>query len=151
MFGADRPYSPELADVDAFLRNWIEDARWISPDKVLMGNNVTAAFNSLDDAPKAQLTEHYKVHFPNSLADQGISRSIEPLGATLISPNSNTYRLDWIEYQIEGARALTPVQRTASFVVIHRAPKDQAEFNRNPSGLWITHVDSEVFRVHAGP
>src|SRR4051812_23779854 len=69
MFGADRPYSPQLADIDAFLRQWIKSARWISPDKVLMGNNVTSAFNSLDDEPKAQLTEHYKLNFPNTLAD----------------------------------------------------------------------------------
>jgi type IV secretion system protein TrbF len=149
MFGADRPYSPELADIDSFLRQWIKNARWITPDKVLMGNNVTQAFNSLDDVPKAQLTEYYKINFPNTLADQGISRSIEPLGASLISPNSNTYRLDWIEYQIEGQRQLQPVRRSVNFVIVHRAPKDQDEFNRNPSGLWITHVDSEVFRLPA--
>lgn len=150
MFGADRPYSPQLADVDAFLRNWVKNARWISPDKVLMGNNVSDAFKSLDDEPKAQLTEHYRLNFPNTLADQGISRSIDPLGASLISAGSSTYRLDWIEYQIEGARALMPVRRTGNFTVVHRVPKSAEEFNRNPSGLWIIYVDSEVFRVPTG-
>jgi type IV secretory pathway TrbF-like protein len=150
MFGADRPYSPDLADIDTFLRQWIKNARWISPDKVLMGNNVTGAFNSLDDVPKAQLTEYYKINFPNDQADQGISRSIEPLGARLVSPNSNTFTLDWIEYEIQGTQALPPVRRTGNFVIVHRAPMNQEEFNKNPSGLWITHVDSEVFRIPAG-
>ncbi|GEO42817.1 hypothetical protein SAE02_69650 [Skermanella aerolata] len=150
MFGSDRPYSPGMADIDSFLRQWIRNARWISPDKVLMGNNVTQAFNSLDDVPKARLTEYYTINFPNDQADQGISRSIEPLGARLVSPNSSTFTLDWIEYEIQGTQTLVPVRRTGNFVVIHRQPMDQAEFNKNPSGLWITHVDSEVFRIPAG-
>jgi hypothetical protein len=29
MFGADRPYSPEMADIDSFLRQWVKNARWI--------------------------------------------------------------------------------------------------------------------------
>lgn len=148
MFGAERPYSPQLADVDAFLRNWIKDARWVSPDHVRMGDSITQAYAALDDVPKAQLTEHFNKHNPSTLAAAGVSRSIQPLGATLIgSTDSQTYRLDWIEYQTEGARELPPVQRTANFVVVHRAPKSQEEYSANPSGIYITSVDSEVFRA----
>lgn len=152
MFGADRPYTPVMADVDAFLRQWVKNARWITPDKVLMGNNVTAALASVDDEPKAQLNQHYTLNFPDTLADQGLVRQIEPMGATLVSPGTNSYRVDWIEYEIlaHGTQPQVPVRRTANFVVVHRQPKDQEEYNANPSGLWITHVDSEVFRIPAG-
>src|SRR3954463_1029014 len=48
MFGAERPYNPTLADVDAFLRNWIKQVRWVSPDLVRMGADITDAYAALD-------------------------------------------------------------------------------------------------------
>jgi type IV secretory pathway TrbF-like protein len=148
MFGGDRPYSPDQATIDSFLRQWITNARWVSKDKVLMGRNVNQALAVMDDIPKAMLNQHYGLKPPVTLADSGLARSIDPLGANLVS--GNTYRLDWIEYEINGTQALPPMRRTGNFTIVHRNPTSQEEFNRNPSGLWVVEFDSEVFRIPAG-
>lgn len=150
MFGSERPYSPDLADVDAFLRNWIKQVRWVSPDLVRMGADITEAYAALDDIPKAQLTEHFsqRSNDPRALSAQGLSRVVEPEGATLIGPtDSQTYRLDWIEYETNGAQQMPPRPRTGNFMVVHRQPKTEEEYRANPSGLHIINLDSEVFRT----
>ena len=150
MFGAERPYSPMLADVDAFLRNWIKQTRWVSPDLVRMGSDITSAYAALDDIPKALMTEHHnqRQNDPRVLAAQGLSRVVEPEGVTLIGgTDSQTYRLDWIEYETSGAQQMPARQRTGNFMVVHRQPKTEAEYRANPSGLHIVNLDSEVFRT----
>lgn len=150
MFGGSRPYNPTLADVDAFLRNWIKQVRWVSPDLVRMGADITDAYAALDDVPKAQLTEHFslKSNDPRALAAQGLSRVVEPEGATLIGPEgSQSYRLDWVEYETNGAQQMPGRRRTANIMVVHRQPKTEQEFRTNPSGLHIVNLDSEVFRT----
>jgi type IV secretory pathway TrbF-like protein len=150
MFGAERPYSPTLADVDAFLRNWIRQARWVSPDLVRMGSDITSAYAALDDIPKAQLTEHFsqRANDPRALSAQGLSRVVEPEGATLIGPEeSRTYRLDWTEYETRGAQQMPPRPRTGNFMVVHRQPRNETEYRANPGGLYIVNLDSEVFRT----
>jgi type IV secretory pathway TrbF-like protein len=150
MFGSQRPYNPDLADVDAFLRNWIKQTRWVSPDLVRMGSDITNAYAALDDVPKALLTEHHnqRQNDPRALAAQGLSRVVEPEGATLLGDaDSQTYRLDWTEYETNGAQQMPPKSRTGNFMVVHRQPKNEDEYRANPSGLYIVNLDSEVFRT----
>lgn len=140
MFGQDRPYAPEEGDIAAVLKAFVKDVRWISSDRVRMGASITDAYKVLKNTPQMVLNDYFTredgKNNPDKLAADGMVRQVEVKNVSKVA--GDTYRVDWIETVLQGNRKFPAKELTGNFTVKHRAPANDAQFQANPSGIYIT-------------
>jgi type IV secretory pathway TrbF-like protein len=140
MFGADHPYSPEEGDIAAVLKAWVKNVRWISSDRVRMEVGIRDGYAVMDGAAQRVLSDFFNrddgKNNPDKLAAEGMVRQIEVKSVTKVA--GDTYRVDWTEKGLIGNRPFPPKDLTGNFAVKHREPANDAQFQVNPSGIYIT-------------
>lgn len=136
----DRPYSPGEGDIAAVLRSFVKDVRWISSDRVRMGASITDAYAYLDPTPKTVLNDYFTredgKNNPDNLSLDGMVRQVQVRNVSKVA--GDTWRVDWTETVLQGNRKFPPKDLTGNFTVKHRQPSTEAQFNANPSGVYIT-------------
>jgi type IV secretory pathway TrbF-like protein len=140
MFGYDHPYSPEEGDIAAVLKSWVKNVRWISSDRVRMEAGIKDAYAVMDGPAQMVLSEFFNrddgKNNPDKLAAEGMVRQIDVKSVTKMA--GDTYRVDWTEKGLQSNRQFSPKDLTGNFTVKHRVPANEAQFQANPSGIYIT-------------
>ncbi|GGL09741.1 conjugal transfer protein TrbF [Caulobacter rhizosphaerae] len=134
---AQRGYRPPDAVIAWTLSRFIENTRAVPADAVVLGQNWRRAYDFVDAAGAAALSEYARVADP--FAQVGRSQvSVEVTNVVRASPDS--FRLAWIERRYVDGQLVSTQRWSAILTLVIVAPTSPEAFVKNPFGIFVRAV-----------
>lgn len=134
---AQSEYVPHTAIVKKALHEWLIAVRTVSSDPIVVRENWLRAYKFVSPKGKAQLDAFAQLEDPFSLVGKS-TRSIQQVHINRI-PNSQTYRVEWIEqtWSTNGAPQGDPQTYVGTHTLITRKPRTEQALKDNPLGVFV--------------
>ena len=138
---SEKQYIPEDELVILNLKEFIENARWISTDEVIQNTFVEKAFNYSSPKTIQKLKSIYAQEELTKLIKDGITRDV--LIESVTKADENLYNARWTEtIYNENGNIINQIGKFGNFNIQIIKPKNTAEMKKNPLG--ITVVDFNI-------
>jgi type IV secretion system protein VirB5 len=126
-----RPTDPMIA---WSLARWIEAVRGLPADPVVLGQAWRRAYDFVDDAGAAALSDHARSADPFSQVGK-VQITVEVSSVVRASPDS--FRIAWVERRYENGQLAVTERWTGILTLALRAPTTLDGLRKNPLGIFI--------------
>lgn len=132
------PLDPAL--IRQQIQNYVENARSISSDQLVLKDHLEKAFDAtVSPSPAhALLVEYYQSESPFELASKG---TVQVAVHNITSISAKSYEVNWTETKRDNAgKTIATEEWKAVLGVVVSPPKTEAEIWKNPLGVYINAI-----------
>lgn len=141
---AQRAGDPDLRVIQGDIRNWLYDVRTVSPDAQTERHLIQEAYNHTNKSSPAngELDEWFRNNNPFKRAAETIV-TITITSALPADPHSwKIWRANWKEeVRTRSGDLESSTLKEVSIVVSHKPPTTDADFKKNPSGVFVDNFN----------
>jgi type IV secretion system protein TrbF len=132
---ADGSYKPTDAQIAYHLARFVEEARSLSSDAVIVRQNWLKAYDYVTAQAAVTLNDYARGNDPFARVGR-TTTAVEVTNAVRASENS--FQLRWQEQSFEGGALIASKRFTGLFTLVIAPPRDEATLRKNPLGIYIT-------------
>lgn len=131
-------YNPSEANIEYFLQNFVNKARWLSTDQVLQGNFYQESIIFLTREMKEKYNQIVKNENWTDMIKNGFSRDVQIESVNKVAGTEDSYQVRWTENLYKRGAFFDSKKVLAIFSIATEQPKNLEELQTNPLGIKIT-------------
>ena len=130
-----RPTDPQIA---YHLSRFIENARQIPADPIVLRQNWLHAYDFTTDKGALALNDYARVNDPFAkVGDTQISIEV----SSVIRASESSFRIAWIERRYANGQLAATERWTAILTIVLQQPRDAERLRKNPLGIFVNAIN----------
>jgi len=139
---AGGPANPDYVPTDQQIANalarFTNDWRSVSIDPVVVRQNWLDAYDFVTDRGAAALNDWARGNDPFAKIGQ---RAVAVEVTSVVRASDTSFQVKWIERVYENGALAATDRYTGILTILHRAPRDQHGFEKNPLGIYVNGIN----------
>ena len=138
-------YDPGEANIQYYLKEFVNNSRWLSSDTVLQGNFYQTAIAFLTTETKEKYNQIVKGENWTEMIKNGFTRDVQIESINKVAGTNNSYQIRWVENVYNKGTLIDSKRILGIFSIKIEQPRNLEELQQNPLGIKISdyHISNE--------
>ena len=138
-------YDPGEANIQYYLKEFVNNSRWLSSDTVLQGNFYQSAIAFLTTETKEKYNQIVKGENWTEMIKNGFTRDVQIESINKVAGTNNSYQIRWVENVYNKGTLIDTKRILGIFSIKIEQPRNLEELQQNPLGIKISdyHISNE--------